>query len=242
MQTVLYHQRFYRGPVDGTPSPEFDAAISKFKASVGFVERPFFTEVTLKKMDITPDLFSLHPAPWMNEMARYLGMHEKRNWLDLSTWLKSDGKTLGDPSKLPWCGDAVETAIKLTLGRDLFVKNSNPALVENPYWALNWLVFGTKEEVFPRPLYGAVAVFERKGGGHVGFVAGYDHGRQRLLIRGGNQSDTVSDAWMDINGSSARLRGLRWPVTENSLPWKEAHRVYAPLLDSKNNRVETVLT
>jgi hypothetical protein len=27
-------------------------------------------------------------------------------------WLKRDGRSLGDPSKNPWCGDFVETCIR----------------------------------------------------------------------------------------------------------------------------------
>lgn len=242
MQLVLKQKRFFTGAVDGTPSPAFDNAISEFKASVGFVKRPYFTGATLLKLDVIPGLFERHPAPWMNEMSRYLGMHEVRNNRDLLAWLKSDGKTLGDPAKLPWCGDAVETAIKLTLGTDMFDKNGDSNLTANPYWALNWLKFGYETLYTPRPFYGAVAVFERSGGGHVGFVAGFDRTRMRLLIRGGNQSDTVSDSWMDINGRTVKLRGLRWPVLASGRPWGEDNRVLAPILDSKNNKVETNLT
>lgn len=241
MQSRLSHLRFYRGAVDGNPSPAFDNAISEFKASVGFVKRPYFTGETLKKMDVDPSLFSLHPAPWMNEISRYLGMHEVRDRSALMAWLKSDGKTLGDPSKLPWCGDAVETTMKAVLGHAGWIGNSDTKLRENPYWALYWLGFGASVSV-EEALWGSVAVFERNGGGHVGYVAGYDKGRQRLLIRGGNQSDTVSDSWMDINGKSVRLRGLRWPMTAAGIPLLNSISVPVPRLDSKNNRVETNLT
>lgn len=57
-----------------------------------------------------------------------------------------------------------------------------------------------------RPVYGCIAVFSRKGGGHVGFVIA-DDGKGRLLILGGNQSDAVSIAPFDKN----RVVGYRWP-------------------------------
>ena len=44
-----------------------------------------------------------------------------------------------------------------------------------------------------KPIYGAVAVMVRKGGGHVGFVMGSIPGKPHLLaILGGNQSDEVN--------------------------------------------------
>jgi len=49
--------------------------------------------------------------PWMVEAKKVMGLHENRDRAVLAKWLKSDGKTLGDPSKLPWCGDFVDTAI-----------------------------------------------------------------------------------------------------------------------------------
>ena len=30
-------------------------------------------------------------------------------------WLKRDGRSLGDPSKHPWCSDFVETCIRMGL-------------------------------------------------------------------------------------------------------------------------------
>jgi hypothetical protein len=52
-----------------------------------------------------------------------------------------------------------------------------------------------------------VVVFNRQGGGHVGFVVGRD-ARGRLIVRGGNQGDMVSDAPFD----TARVAGYRWPL------------------------------
>jgi len=143
-------------------------------------------------------------VPWYAEATRRLGLHETRNKIELSAWLKSDGATLGDPAALPWCGDFVETAIALTL--------PNEPLPVNPYLARNWLKFGVP---LAFPALGAIAVFWRgsKTGtsGHVGFVRARRAGA--LLIRGGNQSNSVSDAWLDNDPLNDRLLGLRWPAT-----------------------------
>jgi uncharacterized protein (TIGR02594 family) len=142
--------------------------------------------------------------PWMVEAKKVMGLHEDRDRAVLAKWLKSDGKTLGDPSKLPWCGDFVDTAIELALPDE-----PRPGkLGENPYWALNWLLFGKA----CNPAYGAVVAFERPGGGHVGFLVGQDE--KRFYVLGGNQGDTVSVTPID----RGRARGYRWPTTYKGRP------------------------
>jgi uncharacterized protein (TIGR02594 family) len=41
--------------------------------------------------------------PWITEGKKVFGLHEIRNNAALKQWLRSDGKTLGDPKALPWC-------------------------------------------------------------------------------------------------------------------------------------------
>lgn len=48
--------------------------------------------------------------PWMAEMHRKMGLHEVSDTASLIAWLKI-GKYLGNPKNLPWCGDAMESAI-----------------------------------------------------------------------------------------------------------------------------------
>jgi hypothetical protein len=77
------------------------------------------------------------------------------------------------------------------------------ALSTNPYWARNWLLFGREVQ----PIVGAVLVFSRGSGGHVGFVIGQDEAHCYVL--GGNQSDAVTVARI----AKSRLLGVRWPAT-----------------------------
>jgi uncharacterized protein (TIGR02594 family) len=137
--------------------------------------------------------------PWIVEGKKVWGLHETRNNTELKAWLRSDGKTLGDPKALPWCGDYVETAIKNSLPKETF----SGALAQNPYWARNWLEFG----VATPPVYGAVIVFSRGNGGHVGFVVGED--KTDYYVLGGNQSDSVNIVRISKN----RFLGTRWPST-----------------------------
>lgn len=137
--------------------------------------------------------------PWVAEMEAVLGWHEVRDRDKLSIWLKSDGATLGDPSKLPWCGDAVDTALELALPNE-----PRPAdLGKNAYWALNWSFLGKGTP----PFYGAIAAFKRLTGGHVGFLVGEDS--THYLVLGGNQGDTISRVWI----AKDRVRAIRWPST-----------------------------
>jgi uncharacterized protein (TIGR02594 family) len=93
----------------------------------------------------------------------------------------------------------VETYIRVALPDEPLLG----ALGVNPYWARNWLLFG--REV--KPTFGAVLVFSRGSGGHVGFAMGQDD--THFYVLGGNQSDAVTIAQI----AKSRLLGARWPAT-----------------------------
>lgn len=145
--------------------------------------------------------------PWMAEMHRRLGLHEKRDNASLSHWLRI-GKFLGNPAKLPWCGDAIETCVVKTL--------PNEPVPTNPFWAQAWKGFGVDAK---GPKVGAIGVIRWSArAGHVGIVAGYDSDRRRVLLLGGNQSDAITLSWFPLS----RFIAFRWP---RSFPI----RVYPPL-------------
>ena len=139
------------------------------------------------------------PLPWITEAKTALGRNEARDRSWLMDWLKRDGRSIGDPSKTPWCGDFVETCIRMGLPD----KPLLGALGTNPYWARNWLLFGRET----KPITGAVLVFEHGTGGHVGFAIGQDD--TNFIVLGGNQSDAVTVARV----AKSRLLGARWPLT-----------------------------
>lgn len=133
--------------------------------------------------------------PWLPLAFQWLGFRETNK--GIADFLRSDGATVGDPAKIPWCGDFVQTVIALTL--------PNEILPVNPYWALNWIKFGQDARGY---MLGAICVFSRTGGGHVGFVMGHDNTYVHVL--GGNQSNSVSVTKV----SKANLKALRWPATQ----------------------------
>ena len=117
------------------------------------------------------------PLSWITEAKTALGRNEARDRTWLMDWLKRDGRSLGDPGKNPWCGDFVETCIRMGLPDEpLF-----GVLGTNPYWARNWLLFGQET----KPVTGAVLIFERGSGGHVGFAVGQDD--THFFVLGGNR-------------------------------------------------------
>lgn len=163
---------------------------------------------TLKALGLASD--EKITPPWIVEAYRKFGLHEKLDNAELRKYLKSDGQTLGDPAKLPWCGDFVETVIALTLPKE--------PMITNPYWARNWLKFGI-EIPKTKPVMGCIGVVERDSGGHVFFVVGHD--KTHLHALGGNQSNSISKVKID----KKRLLGLRYPKTY-PVSWELPYTVF----------------
>lgn len=148
---------------------------------------------------------------WLTEARRHEGVTEikgpKHNgtilgWLSsLRAWWKED--------ETPWCGVFVANCI-------------NVCGVPLPkYWmrAKDWLGRGVSVAA---PCVGAVVVFTRDGGGHVGFVVGKD-ARGNLMVLGGNQGDAVNIKPFAVS----RAAGYRWPSA-----YPSAGRFNLPVLDS----------
>jgi hypothetical protein len=175
------------GPIDGLWGRRTRGAIKSLVENSGM---PLATLPTQEQ----PEL------PWINECMTVYGLHETRDNLTLSRYLRSDGKFLGDPDKLPWCGDLVDTVTSNSLPDE---PRHDRALKENPYWARNWGKFG----VACPAIFGCYASFSRGSGGHVGWLVGQT--TNHYLVLGGNQDDTVSVVKIAKN----RLLETRWPIT-----------------------------
>jgi len=224
LQRALKTLGHYAGVVDGLVGPMTNAAIVAFKRDHRLRARPYVGPKTLAVLreavsDVMPAKFGRDTAPmppWITEISKHIGLHEQRDNAELSAWLRSDGATLGDPAKLPWCGDAVITALRLTLPDEPLP----PRLEANPYWARNFAEFGIR----CGHVYGAIGTVTRGKGGHVFFAIGYDPARRRFLALGGNQGDAITDnTWI----AESRLLALRWPIS-----WPGAYQRPLPLVDS----------
>jgi hypothetical protein len=135
-----------------------------------------------------------------------MGLNEVKDNAELRKFLASDGATLGDPSKWPWCGDLIQTILALTL--------PDEPLPNNPYLARNWQTFGMASPNQDRPGFGAVGAFWRTDkvhstDGHVATIIGINKPQTKFRIRGGNQGNSISDVWI----SKDRLLSARVPRT-----------------------------
>lgn len=128
----------------------------------------------------------------MAMVRRVAASHPKLDWIG----------SFYEDDDIPWCGLAVA---------DAAVKAGLVPVVPNPLSARAWSTWGA---ALSGPKRGAVAVFMRQGGGHVGLVAGVTAGARRLLVVGGNQSNRVSLAWFDNVpvARGGRVIGFRAPA------------------------------
>ncbi|TCP92730.1 uncharacterized protein (TIGR02594 family) [Sphingomonas sp. PP-CE-1A-559] len=150
---------------------------------------------------------------WIDVARKYVGLKEYPGAANNPTiigWAKGLGaKLLGiayGADSVPWCG--------------LFVAHcvNEAGLTPAPIAvrASAWATWGQA----CKPVVGAVVVFQRQGGGHVGFLVGQNATAYRVL--GGNQGDSVSETWIEKN----RAVAVRWPasvpVSTVALPWINA--------------------
>jgi len=78
-----------------------------------------------------------------------------------------------------WCGSFVSWVMK----------ENNYSPPSNAFRAKEWKKFG---KTIADPIYGAIGVKSRKGGGHVAFIVGKSKDGKYYYMLGGNQSDEVN--------------------------------------------------
>lgn len=134
---------------------------------------------------------------WILEAEKHLGLKEvpgKASNPTILKWLKTL-KAWWSEDSTPWCG---------TFVAHCFQQNKYD-LPKHWYRAKDWLNWG---QMLESPIYGCVVVFDRKGGGHVGFVVGVDE-KGNLMVLGGNQGDEVNIRAFPRE----RVAGYRYPMT-----------------------------
>lgn len=136
---------------------------------------------------------------WLIEARRHIGVKEvpgKANSPTIQKWLLGLKAWWADDAT-PWCGVFAGHCIK----------SAGLPLPKHWYRAKDWLNWGVP---LTKPTEGCIVVFERQGGGHVGFVVGKDSAGN-LMVLGGNQGDAVNIRPFAMS----RVSGYRWP---DSLP------------------------
>jgi uncharacterized protein (TIGR02594 family) len=110
-------------------------------------------------------------------------------------WAKKLGGWIASYYKqdsIPWCGLFVNYCMAV----------AGAKTIQSGLGALNWATYGVG---LGMAIPGAILVFKRPGGGHVGFYVSEDNDTFHVL--GGNQSDAVTITKIAKN----RLVATRWP-------------------------------
>lgn len=133
---------------------------------------------------------------WLNIAYGYRGLRETPgakhnptivNWLiGLKAWWRED--------ETPWCGTFVAQCMR----------EAGLSIPKNWFRAKAWADWGDALR-FDSLSLGAVLVFDRKGGGHVGFYVGED--ATHFHVYGGNQSNAVNVMRLE----KSRCSAARWP-------------------------------
>lgn len=137
-----------------------------------------------------------YAAPWMATVVRELGIKEKPGtaanarileyFKASKFWGKDDTGV-----KNAWCGSFAAWVMS----------EHGYTPPKNAFRAKAWKNFGKKIDA---PVYGAIGIKSRVGGGHVSFVFGQSSDGKHLFMLGGNQDDTVKiskynvDVWTDF--------------------------------------------
>ncbi len=136
----------------------------------------------------------MQPA-WVKEAQRHIGLKEipgVKHEPKILQWWKAIRRGGIKTDEVPWCAAFVGACLEKV------------GVVSTRFeGAKSYLGWGAP---LAAPIYGCIVVFERDGGGHVGFLVGQDQ-RGRLMILGGNQNNQVSVAPFE----RLRVAGYRWP-------------------------------
>lgn len=196
----------YRAADDDGHGRGVIAALKAFQAQAGLPvtgKADSATVLSLRSSSADPVSPPAEPV-WLREARRFMGLKEIAGPASNPTiiaWAKAIGGWVAGYFKdddIPWCGLFMAHIMGATLPEEL--------LPSNPLSAKAWATFGRQLNV---PSIGAVLVFNRDGGGHVGLYVGETMTAYRVL--GGNQSNSVSLTWV----AKERLadNGIRWPMT-----------------------------
>lgn len=95
------------------------------------------------------------------------------------------------------------------------MKENGYTAVENAFRAKAWSSFGKK---IKDPVYGAIGIKTRRGGGHVAFVVGQSSDGKYLFMLGGNQGDMVQVKKYPLSVWSTFVVPTNFSTDDSSLP------------------------
>lgn len=147
-------------------------------------------------LPVITDAAAFIPEPvWMPIARKEIGEREVRG-VENNPRILLYGKSVAlkvTSDEVPWCSNFVNWVLQKAQ-----MESTQSAA------ARSWATWG---EALEAPIYGAVVVLSRDGGGHVGFFRRIREDGKWVLL-GGNQSDSVCEAAFDAD----RVIAVRWPV------------------------------
>ncbi len=150
-------------------------------------------------------------APWMETALGEIGVSEVKGMHKANPrileyfkasmfWGKDDSG-----GKNAWCGSFVAWVMK----------KNNIQPVAKAFRAKEWKNFG---ETIDEPVYGAIGIKSRKGGGHVAFIVGQSEDGKKYFMLGGNQKDKVQISEYPKKVWDAFVFPLNYDATKGELP------------------------
>lgn len=140
---------------------------------------------------------------WMAVARKYEGLKEvpgPKSHPTVLQWAKNLGgfvKSFVEDDATPWCALAMNGILS-----ECGLPVSGPAGSADLLRAKSFATYGSP---LIKPCLGAILVFTRAQGGHVGFYVGETEKLYRVL--GGNQDDAFRESWIH----KSRCIAIRWP-------------------------------
>lgn len=167
--------------------------------------------------------------------SEYLGQHEERNNSNVNAFLKRGGVDI-DAAQTAWCAGFVNSALE-----QVGVTGTG-SLTANSFQ--NW---GTAVDP-TQAMRGDVLVQDRglgpsDAGGHVGFATGQQRmldGQLQLQMLGGNQSNAVTEKW--VNASEVMVRRAEEAAANIANASAQGVETYRTQMTNANQQIATDLT
>ncbi len=153
-------------------------------------------------------------APWIDTAQKEIGVKEvagaKANPRILEYFKASKFWGEDDSGKKnAWCGSFAAWVLT----------NNGLVAPKNSFRAKEWLNFGQRLD---KPVYGALGIKTRTGGGHVSFIVGQSEDGTKYYMLGGNQGDAVNvreysaDVWSGFVFPAGAVLGAELPIYEGA--------------------------
>lgn len=134
---------------------------------------------------------------WLSEAEKYIGVKEipgTKHEPKILAWWRAIKMGGVKDDETPYCAAFIGAMLEAT-----------GHVSTRSGWAKSYLNWGVK---LVTPVLGAVAVLDRAGGGgHVGFVTGFDQAG-RVILLGANQRNSVNEMPFDVK----RVISWRYPI------------------------------